>query len=333
MSDLVSTTATRSLKRAGFLWIIAIVLIVVASIALPAFRSPVSVNSLLAALAPILLISIGQAIVILFGGIDLSVGAVAGLATVVVSLHTVVPGGAPVALVLAVAAGAVVGIANGLGVVAGINPLLMTFAMAGVIQGAALLLQGTAGAAAPFDLIRVLSTSVGPVPVFAIFALVMLVLAWWWMSQSRMGRVIQASGFDSRIASRLGFPVGRATLIAFGLAGIFSALGGLAIVTRTFTADALVASSSVIDSIATVLVAGIVITGGIGSLVSVLPAAVVIAVVGQIITLTGTDAYYQTIFKGVLLIAAMGLYQLAGSGIRVPWRLRRGAIERKGANS
>ncbi len=331
MSNVISTTARRSVNRAAFLWIVALALIIVASIVLPAFRSPVSVNSLLAALAPILLISIGQAIVILYGGIDLSVGAIAGLSTVVVAVHTVVPGGAPVALLLAVLAGAAIGVANGLGVVAGINPLLMTFAMAGVIQGAALLLQGVPGAEAPFDLIRMLSTSVGPVPVFAIIALTLLVLAWYWMSQSRMGRVIQAAGFDARIASRLGFPVRRATLVAFGLSGVFAALGGLAIVTRTFTADALVGTSSVIDSVATVLVAGIVITGGVGSLLSVLPAALVIAVVGQIITLTGTDAYYQTIFKGVLLIAAMGIYQLAGSGIRVPWRVRRPAIEREGA--
>lgn len=329
MSNLISTTARRSVNRAAFLWILALVLIIVASITLTAFRSPVSVNSLLATLAPILLISIGQAIVILYGGIDLSVGAIAGLSTVVVALHTVVPGGAPVALLLAVLAGAVIGVANGLGVVTGINPLLMTFAMAGVIQGAALLLQGVSGSEAPVDLIRILSASAGPVPLLAIIAIALLALAWFWVSQSRMGRVIQASGFDGRIATRLGFPVQRATLVAFGLSGMFAALGGLAIVARTFTADALVGTSSVIDSVATVLVAGIVITGGVGSLLSVLPAALVIAVVGQVITLTGTDAYYQTIFKGLLLIAAMGIYQLAGSRIRLPWRVRRPAIDRK----
>lgn len=333
MSDLISTTSRRSVGRAGFLWIIALALIVIAAIALPAFRTPVSVNSLLASLAPILLISIGQAIAVLFGGIDLSVGAVAGLATVVLSLHTALPGGPAVALLLALVAGLVVGLLNGLGVLAGINPLLMTFAMAGVIQGAALLLQSTPDAGTPFDLIRVLSFSVGPVPLFAVIALVALVGAWWWMGQSRMGRVIQASGYDQRIALRLGFPVGRATLVAFGLAGLFSALGGLAIVTRTFTADALVGSSSIIDSIATVLVAGIAITGGIGSILSVLPAALVVAVVGQIITLTGTDPYYQTIFKGLLLIVAMGVYQLAGRGFRLPWRLRRAPLGRGGAGA
>lgn len=333
MSNVISTTARRSANRAVFLWVISLALVVVASIAIPAFRSPVSVNSFLAALAPILLISIGQGIVILYGGIDLSVGAIAGLSTVVVALHTFVPGGAPAALLLAVLAGAVIGIANGLGVVAGINPLLMTFAMAGVIQGAALLLQRVSGAETPFNLVRTLSTAVGPVPLLVIVALTLLVLAWFWISQSRMGRVIQASGFDGRIASRLGFPVRRASLVAFGLSGMFAALGGLAMVSRTFAADALVGRSSVIDSVAVVLVAGIVITGGVGSLLSVLPAALVIAFVGQIITLTGTDAYYQTIFKGFLLIAAMGIYQVAGNGIRTPWRVRRQAIDREGARS
>lgn len=333
MSNVISTTSSRSATRASFLWVIAIVLIAVAAIALPAFRTPVSINSLLASLAPLVLIAIGQAIAIIYGGIDLSVGAVAGLSTVVLSLHTVIPGGAPVALLLALVAGVVVGLANGSGVLLGINPLLMTFAMAGVVQGLALLMQSNPQAGTPFDLVKVLNTSFGPVPLFAIIALIALVLAWLWMSQSRTGRVIQAAGFDQRIATRLGFPVRRATLVAFGISGLFAALGGLAIVTRTFTADALVGSASIIDSISIVLVAGIAITGGIGSLLSILPAAVIIAVVGQMITLTGTDAYYQTIFKGVLLIVAMGVYQLSGNKLRIPWRLKRGAIDKQGTQN
>lgn len=328
MPELLSTTASRSVRRAGLLWLLAVALVVVAAVAVPAFRTPVSVGSLLASMAPVLLIATGQAVAVLSGGIDLSVGAVAGLTTVVLSLYLAVPGGAPVALALALVAALVVGLLNGAGVLAGVNPLLMTFAAAGIVQGAALLLQSTPDAATPFELVRVLGTSIGPVPLLAVVALVALVAAWWWTSQSRLGRVIQAAGYDQRTAVRLGLPVRRATLAAFALSGLFAALGGVAIVTRTFTADALVGSSSVIDSIATVLVAGIAITGGVGSVLSVLPAAVVVAVVGQVITLTGTDPYYQTIFKGVLLLVAMGVYQLAGDGLRVPWRLGRPGLVR-----
>ena len=333
MSNPLSTTALRALRRAGALWAIAVVVVAVAAITLPAFRSTVSINSLLASLAPIVLISVGQAVVIMIGGIDLSVGAVAGLATVVLSLHGMLPGGAPTALVLALLAGLAVGLVNGLGITAGINPLLMTFAMAGAIQGLALLLQDSPDAAAPYDLIGALAQSFGPVPLLALVALVALVIVWLWMSQSRTGRIIQATGYDPRSAGRLGFPVRGATLVAFAVAGLLAALGGVAIVARTFTADALVGSSSVIDSIATVLVAGILITGGVGSVLNVLPAAVIIAVVGQVITLTGTDSSYQMIFKGVLLLAAMGVYQLVGSGVRVPWRLKGTLLRREGARA
>ena len=330
MSNIISTTSLRSLGSARFLWALALLLIIVAALALPAFRSPVSVNSLLATLAPIVLVSIGQALTIMFGGIDLSVGAVAGLATVVLALSGVVPGGVVSAVVFALVAGLIVGLLNGVGVIAGINPLLMTFAISGVVQGTALLVQSTPGAAMPLDLINVLGLSVGPVPLFAVLAVVALLLAWWWLSQSRAGRVVQSAGYDRLIAVRLGFPVARTTLVVYGLSGILAALAGLAIVTRTYTADALIGTSSVIDSVATVLVAGILITGGVGSLLSVLPAAVIIAVVGQIITLTGTDANFQTIFKGVLLVAAMGVYQLAGGRFRMPWRLNKPVIDTKG---
>lgn len=333
MSDLLSRTATRSVRHAAALWIIAALVVVVAVITVPAFRSAVSVNSLLDSLAPILLISLGQAVAILLGGIDLSVGAVAGLATVVMSLSVLLPGGTPVAFVLALTSGLAVGLLSGAGVRNGINPLLMTFAVSGAIQGLALLLQDAPGAEAPYDAIAILATSFGPVPLMAVVAVVVLIATWLWLSQSRMGRVIYATGYDERIATRLGFPVRRATYITFGVSALFAAVGGLAILTRTYTADALVGSSAVIDSVATVLVAGIVITGGVGSVLNLVPAAVIIAVVGQIITLTGTDAYFQMIFKGVLLLAAMGIYQLAGSGIRIPWRLRAPAIRRTGDNS
>lgn len=142
-SAALSTTSLRSVGQAKFLWIVALAVIVVAAITLPAFRSPVSVNSLLATLAPIVLIAVGQGIVVLFGGIDLSVGATAGLATVVLSLSPLLPGGTASALALVLVAGFTVGMANGAGIVAGVNPLLMTFATAGVVQGAALLIQAT----------------------------------------------------------------------------------------------------------------------------------------------------------------------------------------------
>ena len=333
MSDLLSRTATRAVRHALILWAAALVVVIAAAIAVPAFRSIVSINSLLASLAPILLVSTGQAVAILLGGIDLSVGAVAGLATVVLSLSALLPGGTPVAFAVALLVGLAVGVLSGAGVRSGINPLLMTFAVSGVIQGLALLLQDVPGAQAPYDGIAILATSFGPVPLMAVVAVVALVATWLWLSQSRMGRVIYAAGYDEKTATRLGLPVRRATYVAFALSGFFAALGGLAILTRTYTADALVGTSSVIDSIATVLVAGIVITGGVGSVLNLVPAAVIIGVVGQIVTLTGTDASIQMIFKGVLLLVAMGIYQLAGSSVRIPWRLRAPALRPTGGTA
>ncbi len=326
MPSTISVTAARAIRRAAPLWAVAALAVLVAALTMPAFRTPVSVGSLLMSLAPVILISVGQGLAVLSGGIDLSVGAVAGLATVVLSLGTVLPGGTGGAVIVAVVAGLVVGLLNGLGVTAGINPLLMTFALAGVIQGSALLLQNHPGAATPSGTIRAMATSIGPVPATALVAVLLVVAAWWWVSQTRAGRVLLGAGYDPRTARRLGLPVVRTTLLAYALSGTCAALGGLAILTRTYTADALVGSSSVIDSIATVLVAGIVITGGVGSLLSVLPAAVLIGVMGQVIVLTGTDAYYQNILKGVLLVAALGVYRLSGHQIRIPWRLRRPAL-------
>ncbi len=209
MRRSISVTATLAIRRAAPLWAVAAVAVLGAALTLPAFRTPVSVGSLLMSLAPVVLISVGQGLAVLSGGIDLSVGAVAGLATVILSLGTVLPGGAGGAVVAAILAGLAVGLLNGLGVTAGINPLLMTFALAGAIQGSALLLQDLPGAAMPSALVRAMATSFGPVPATALVAVAVVVGAWWWVSQTRPGRVLLGAGYDARTARRLGLPVVR----------------------------------------------------------------------------------------------------------------------------
>ncbi|TDD71252.1 ABC transporter permease [Jiangella aurantiaca] len=300
--------STRSSLRAGWgLWALAVLTTAGAAIALPAFRTPTSMTSLMASLAPLLLVATGQAVVVLLGGIDLSVGAVLGLATVLVATTESVP----VAVALALLAGLAAGAANGLGVLAGVNPLIMTFAAGGIVQGIALLRLSAPGGAVPGAVIDAVTWQAGTVPVAFMAAVGVLALVWFATTQARWGRLLQAAGFASDNARRLGLPVGRVTLLAYSAAGLLAAFAGLAVIARTYSGDALSGTPFVLDSVTAVLVAGIALTGGRGSVLAVLPAAVLLGVVDQVIRLTGTNTNYQFVLKGLILIAAMWLYQAA----------------------
>lgn len=320
---------TRANLRAGWgLWLLTAAVVLGAAIALPAFRTPTSLNSLMTSLAPLLIVAAGQAVVIMLAGIDLSVGAVLGLATVLVATTDRLGGSVVLALVVTLAAGLVIGAANGTGVLAGVNPLIMTFAMGGIVEGIALLRLGAPGGTVPSPIIDAVTAQVGDVPVTFIAAVVLLAAVWFATTQTRWGRLVQATGFAASNARRLGLPVRRITLITYGTAGLLAAVAGLAVISRTYSGDALAGTPFILDSVTAVLVAGVALTGGRGSVLAVFPAAVLLAVVDQVITLTGIDTNYQFILKGTILIAAMWLYQSAGGRLPLPSFLQ-GSRDRK----
>jgi ribose transport system permease protein len=307
----LGTTATTALRGSVPLWVLTALVVTTAAILLPAFRTPTSMSSLLVALAPVVLVAAGQAVVVMLAGIDLSVGAVVGIATVVVV--TAGPlGGGWIGVALAVLTGLAIGLANGAGVLAGVHPLIMTLAAGGVVQGIGLLLLRQPGGTVPAGVLTVLTAKVGPVPVTALVALAVLVLVWYASAQTRVGRILAATGYDPATARRIGLPWRRVTMIAYGVSGLLAGLAGLAVVARIYSGDALAGTSFLLDSITAVLIAGVALTGGRGSVLAVLPAAALLAVAGQVITLTGTDTNFQYIIDGLVLVAAMLLYRTGG---------------------
>lgn len=308
MTAVLGTTATRALRSGIPLWTLAGLAVVVAAVTLPAFRTSTSLGSLLASLAPVLCVAAGQALVVMFGGVDLSVGAVVGVTTVLVATGD---GWSGVLLGLMLAAA--VGAGNGIGVLSGVNPLIMTLAMAGVVQGIALLILDQPGGTIPDPVLTVLTRQFGTVPVTFLAALVALLLTWYASAQTRFGRTVQAAGYEQATARRIGLPWRRATLLAYGAAGLLAGLGGLAVVARIYSGDALAGNAFVLDSITAVLVGGVALSGGRGSVLTVLPAATLLAVAGQVIVLTGTDTNYQYIINGLVLIVAMLLYRAGGA--------------------
>jgi ribose transport system permease protein len=317
MSTVLGATTRANLRPTIPIWIVTLVAVVVAFAISTPFRSGTNASSLLLGMAPLLLVAAGQGVVILTGGIDLSVGSVVSLATVIAASGLGIDGSGTLNVVFVLVAGLVVGTANGIGVVAGINPLVMTLASMGIVKGIALLLMPTPGGSVPQGLLEGVTWSFGSVPASFLFALAVVVVVWLVTSETRAGHALYAVGHSAVGARRAALRTTRVTVAAYAVSGLCAALGGLALVGRVFSGDPLIGDAFALDAITAVLLGGIAVVGGRGAILGVIPGVLLLALVDNLLNLAGVFSYYQYIAKGLILIVALALYNAAGGEIRV----------------
>lgn len=267
----------------------------------------------------LLIVSLGQFIVIVNGGLDLSVGSVVSLTSVVGSLvMAAVFAAFPDAPMLAIAAGFAMsvvigtgaGVLNGLGVsFLRIPPFMMTLGMSSVLFGVTLFMS----AGRPiYGMPPLLGEMFGfgrlggfPVPVLAAIALVVIVYVV--MEWTRFGRHIYAAGGNPRAAALSGVRTGRVTIAGFVLCGLLAAVSGFLLTARLGTGEANVGSSLPLESIAACVISGVALAGGQGRTFSVMIGTLLILLVQNGLNLMEVGAYAQTMATGAILIFAMAI--------------------------
>ena len=299
------SSARVNLGRAVPAWILVAVVVVVELSFSPTFRTAGNFSNLLRQLGPLALAALAQSVVFIVGGIDLSVGAVIGLTTVILSF-----GGAgipPVVLVLiALCAGAAIGALNGAGVtLLGVPPLLMTFGSSAIFKGFGLLLRSEPGGKVDTLLPGFLNIQLGPVSVSAILVLVLYMAIWAVLSFHTAGRKLYAVGDHAENARRAGIRVRRVTFAAYLAGGIMAALAGMLLTARIYSGDALIGGNYVLDAITAAVIGGTSLLGGVGSVLGTLAGALILVLSNNMLNLFHVSAYFQYVTKGLILLAAL----------------------------
>lgn len=287
-------------------WILVAAFVAAASAFSPTFRSLGNFSNLLRQVGPLALAALAQSLVFIVGGIDLSIGAVIGLTTVILSFGG--PGGLPpgALALIALAAGAGVGALNGLGVtVFGIPPLLMTFGSSAIFKGFGLLLRNEPGGTVDSLLPGFLNAELGPVSVSAILFLLLYLVTWTILSHHRAGRKMYAVGDNADSARKAGIKVRPVTFSAYLVAGIVAAVAGMLLTARIYSGDALIGGSYVLDSITAAVIGGTSLLGGIGSVLGSLAGAAILVLSNNMLNLFHVSAYFQYVTKGLILFAAL----------------------------
>lgn len=267
-------------------------------------------DSLARAALPFALATIGMAIVVLAGGIDLSIAAMMAVASVT---GAVLMQGATdaqsILIVLGVLLlGLLMGAINGfLIVVSKVPDIVVTLAMLFVWQGVALLiLNAPGGGAAPW--LRTIAAGGVPgldwLPRGVVFLALVTAAIWLPIRRSRLGLRLYAIGSDALAAFRSGVPVGQTRIVAYALCGLFAALGGLSVTMGTGIGEP-IPGPYLLASVAAVVLGGVVLGGGRGGLLGPILAVFILRTVRMDLTLLSVDPNVAAIIEGSIMVAVV----------------------------
>ena len=283
----------------------------------PRFASPVSLSLVLQQVAVIAALAAGQTLVILTAGIDLSVGAIAILSMMVMATLAAERGvAAPLALLAGLALGACAGALNGLLVTrARLPPFIATLGMLGVFTALGLLYSG--GQSIPESRLPALLNLMGatfPAGPFRITLGVLLVLAIYAalsfaLAQTAWGTHVYAVGNDVEAARLCGIRVNAVLLSVYAAAGLIDGLGAWVLIGRAGAASPNAIAEANLESITAVVIGGVSLFGGRGSLFGTLLGALIVGVFRSGLSFARVDDQYRVMAVGLLVIVAVAIDQ------------------------
>jgi ribose transport system permease protein len=267
------------------------------------------IQGLAISLLPIALAAVAQAIVVISGGIDLSVGSMMALTSVTSAVLMKGQSDAvAVGVVIAILAmGLLLGTINGALIVATRVPdIIVTLAMLFVWAGFALLVLHTpGGGAAPWLMESIRGPLVSEwLPRAVVVLAVVVGVVWIPLQRSTLGLSLYALGSNRLAAFRSGVPVGRTKILSYALAGLFSALGGLALTASTGIGSP-VPGSYTLESVAAIVLGGVSLAGGRGGVVGPIIAVVVLALIRTDLTFLGVNPNWSEVIQGAILIGVV----------------------------
>ena len=257
------------------------------------------------------IIAIGMTFVILTAGIDLSVGAVLALSTIVTADLLRQGIAVPIAVLAGLALGSAAGLVNGLIITkAKVPPFVATLGMMTVARGLTLTYtQGKPITGLP-DRFRFIGTgSLGPVPMPIVIAALAFLVGYILLTRTRVGEYILALGNNPVAARYAGIATDRYTTLVYVVAGLLSALAGMILVARLNSAQPTAGLAYEFDAIAAVVVGGTSFAGGEGGLGGTLLGVLVIAVLSNGLNLLNVSSFYQPVVTGVVIALALLLYR------------------------
>lgn len=298
------------LLKFGILYLLAL-LILAASMMSKQFLTLQNALNVLRQVSPVIILALGEGIVIITSGIDLSVGAL-------VALSGMAAAGAVsfwnmptlAAVLLAVLFGIVFGIINGVIVARfNISAMIVTLATMNAARGMAYLYNdGAQIIGLPDSFTDIGRGYWGAIPVPAIIMIVLVIVVLFIMNETILGKYLYAIGGNEEVARLAGIAVMRTKMTAYAICSMFAAIAGVIYAARMNMGDPAMGEGLEMDAVASVVLGGINLYGGQGSILGAVIGAMFITVLGNALNLNGVSSFWQLVVKAVALIVAALIY-------------------------
>jgi ribose transport system permease protein len=305
----------RIVSRHGWtvgVYILLLVLFLLYIAAAPIEFTSFDLNSIVMGALPLAFAAMAQAVIVISGGIDLSIGVMVAVINVTAA-RLMETAGFGTSLLIAVGLmllGVVIGTINGALIVGtGVPDIVVTLAMSFVWGGVALLILRTPGGGAPDDFLQLgTGTFISAwIPAGAVVIGLVLLLVWLPIRWRRPGFAIYAVGSNRERAYLSGVGVNFTRVLAYSIGGFFAAMGGLAATATTGIGTPYAGNFITLNSVAAVVLGGVSLIGGKGGLVGPVAAAICLTLVPQIMVFQGIDPNYGQVIQGALIVVVVML--------------------------
>jgi ribose transport system permease protein len=291
------------------IFVVFIVICIILAIASPKFLLISNLTNVARQMAVIAIISVGMTYVIITGGIDLSVGSIVAFSGCITALMLV--DGYPIALCILVGLllGTIVGFVNGLLIVyVKLAPFIATLGTMGIARGLVLAItRGYPIQPFPkaFEWIGRGYLGVFPIPV--LIMAVIVIIGYVLLSKTKLGRHIYYIGSNEKAARLSGLNVDATLIFVYTIAGFFSGLASVVLISRLTSAQSNMGSGFELDAIAAVVIGGTSLSGGEGSVLGSLIGAALMGIIKNALILLGVNVYWQSVVIGLVIVLAVSI--------------------------
>lgn len=281
------------------------------SMATPYFLVPLNIFNVLRQVSVVAIIAIGQTLVLIAGGFDLSVGSVVSMSGVVAAWLLKLGLNPWLAVLVGILSGSLAGLVNGIVITRlKINAFIATLGMLSIAQGIALLISGGMPLTlrGPFQFIG--QGKIGPVPVPVVIMFITVIIGSIFMKQTVIARKVYAVGGNERAAMVSGIRVANIRTFVFVICGTLAGLGGIIVGTNLAVADPTVATGLELDVITAAVIGGASLSGGEGTAWGALLGAAIMGVLRNAFVMLHVSGYWQLVTIGMFVIIAVAVDNL-----------------------
>ncbi len=283
-------------------------LCIIMSFASPYFMTKANILNVFMQISTNTIAAFGMTLVILTGGIDLSVGslqALTGMTVAVLITNLGIP--VPLAVLIGILVGLACGLFNGTIIAFTKMPeFIVTLAMMTIARGLAYIVGDGKPTRVSDDSFNQLGAGfLGPIGLPIIYMFVIMALLWYFLNRTKTGRHIYAVGGNKEAALYSGISIAKVQIIVFSLSGLLSGFTGVVLTARMYTGQPAIGNGAELDAIAATVLGGTSMAGGAGTLGGTLIGALIIGIMGNGLNLLNISSFMQMVVKGFVILVAV----------------------------